>query len=66
MMTSELRYLIKTTSDCEGCPDQESLYVLLPDLRAVADDLELDFASAYLKAGTFSELLEQSPFCPCI
>jgi hypothetical protein len=50
MMTSELRYLLKTTSDGEACSDQESLRVLLADLRAVADDLDLDFARAYFEA----------------
>jgi hypothetical protein len=46
MVTSELRYLLKTNSDCEGCSDQDSLRDLLADLRAVADDLDLDFAGA--------------------
>jgi len=66
MMTCELEYLLKTNSNCEACSDQASLSELLTDLRAVADDLGLDFAGAYLKAGTFSELREQSLFCPCI
>jgi hypothetical protein len=48
MMTSELRYLLKTCSDCEACSDQESLRVLLTDLRAVADDLDLDFVAAFV------------------
>jgi hypothetical protein len=65
-MTSELRYLLKTASDCEACSDQESLRALLTDLREVADDLYLDFGAAYLDAGTLSELRDQSPFCPCI
>jgi hypothetical protein len=47
MMTSELRYPLKTTSDYEACSDQESLRCLLTDLRAVADDLDLDFAVAF-------------------
>jgi hypothetical protein len=66
MMTNELGYLIKATSDCEGCGDQESLCVLLADLRVVADDLDLDFAGAYLKTGILAELRDQSSFCPCI
>jgi len=66
MMNSELRYLLKTNSDCEACRDQESLCVLLADLRVVADDLDLDFAKANLKAGTPSELGDPSSFCPCI
>jgi hypothetical protein len=45
-MNSELMYLFKTNSDCEDCSDQESLRVLLTDLREVADDLGLDFAEA--------------------
>ena len=48
MMTSELRYLLKTNSDYEVCSDQESLRGLLTDLRAVADDLGLDFAAAFV------------------
>jgi hypothetical protein len=65
-MSSELRYLLKTDSDCEACSDQASLGDLLTDLRAVADDLGLDFAAAYLEAGTLSELRDPSPFYPCI
>jgi hypothetical protein len=66
MMTSELRYLLKTASDCEACSDQESLCRLLTDLRAVADDLDLDFAGAYPKARIFSERRDQLVPCPCI
>ena len=66
MMTSELRYLLKTNSDCEACSDQESLYLLLTDLRVVADDLHLDFARAGLEAGTLSELRDPASVDPCI
>jgi hypothetical protein len=66
MMTSELQYLLKTNSDCEACSDQASLGNLLTDLRAVADDLGLDFAGANLEAGTLYELRDPSPFYPCI
>ena len=66
MMTSELRDLLKTNSDCEACSNQESLCVLLSDLRVVADDLHLDFARAGLEAGTLSELRSLSSFNPCI
>jgi hypothetical protein len=66
MMNSELRYLLKTNSDCEACTDQVSLGVLLADLRAVAGDLDLDFGSAYLRAQTLSEWCEGAAFCPCI
>jgi len=52
MMTGELRYLLKTNSDCEGCSDQESLCALLTDLQMVADDL--DFAGAHCAAGNLS------------
>jgi len=66
MMTSELRYLLKTNSDCEACSDQESLCVLLNELRVVANDLHLDFGGANLEAGTLSELRDHSVFFPCI
>ena len=66
MMTYELRYLLKTNSDHEVCNDQRSLGDLLTDLRALAEDLELDFGGAYLKAGILFELHDQSPFCPSI
>jgi hypothetical protein len=65
MMTSELRYLLKVNSDCEGCSDQVSLSNLLTDLR-VADDLALDFGRADIEAETLYELRTQSPFDPCI
>ena len=65
-MTSELRYLLKTNSDCEACNDQESLCIMLTDLRAVADDLALDFARAYSAAGTLAELYDPLSFAPCI
>jgi hypothetical protein len=65
-MTSELRYMIKTNSDCEVCTDQESLRALLKHQRVLADDLHLDFARANLEAGTPPELTDQSAFCPCI
>jgi hypothetical protein len=61
MMTSELRYLLKTNSNCEACSDQASLCALLADLRVVADDLDLDFARADFKAGTQSEWHDQWP-----
>jgi hypothetical protein len=66
MMNSELRYLLKTNSDCEGYTDQQSLSVLLADLRMVAGDLDLDFTVAFLEAGTRSEFCDQLPFSPCI
>jgi hypothetical protein len=66
MMTSELRYLLKTNSGCEGCSDQESLCALLTELRVVADDLYLDFAGANLDAGYFSTLSDRATFDPCI
>jgi hypothetical protein len=66
MMTSELRFLLKTTSECEGCTDQESLCVVLTDLRLVADDLDLDFAGAYLESITTPQVPDGWPFCPCI
>jgi hypothetical protein len=65
-MTSELRYLLKINSDCEACNDQESLSVLLTDLRAVADDLQLNFTRAYLEAGPLSELRDPSCWYPCL
>ena len=65
-MTSELRHLLKTTSEREACSDQESLCVLLTELRLVANDLYLDFSGAYLEAGTLSELRDPSVFFPCI
>jgi hypothetical protein len=66
MMSSELRYLLKTNSNCEACTDQESLCVLLTDLRVVADELDLSFSRANFEAGTLSELPDRSTFCPCI
>ena len=66
MMTCELRYLIKTNSNCEGCSDQASLASLLTDLRAVADDLELNFTGAHRAAEVVHELRDQSPFSPRI
>jgi hypothetical protein len=51
-MTSELRYMLKTNSDCEACTDQESLRALLTHMRVLADDLDLDFARADLEAET--------------
>ena len=65
-MTNELRYLLKTNSDCEACSDQDSLNGLLADLRIVAIDLYLDFSEAFFEAGTFSELRDPTTFCPCI
>ena len=66
MMTCELRYPIKTNSNCEGCSDQASLASLLTDLRAVADDLELNFTGAHRAAEVVHELRDQSPFSPRI
>lgn len=66
MMISELRYLLKTNSNHKACNDQASLGDLLSDLRAVADDLGLDFGGAYLDAGTFAELRNDLPFYPSI
>jgi hypothetical protein len=65
-MTTELRYLLKSNSECEACTDQESLCVLLTDLRAVADDLDLDFAGASLRAGDLVALRDLLSFCPNI
>jgi hypothetical protein len=66
MMTSELRYLLKTNSDSEGCSDQASLRDLLSDLRAVAEDLDLNFDGARLAAEGLRELRAQWAFDPCI
>jgi hypothetical protein len=52
MMTSELRYLLKTNSDCDACSDQESLSALLADLREVAHDLDLDFGKRIARPGS--------------
>jgi hypothetical protein len=65
-MTCELRYLLKTNSDHEVCTDQASLRELLIDLRAVADDLDLNFTAAKFEAETSAELFDESAFCPCI
>jgi hypothetical protein len=65
-MTCELRYLLKTNSNCEACSDQESLSRLLTDLRAVADDLALDFAGADFEAETPSKFRDRLSFDPCI
>jgi hypothetical protein len=51
-MTSAVRYLLNTNSALEACSDQESLRKLLTDLRAVAEDLELNLALARLEAET--------------
>jgi hypothetical protein len=61
-MISELRYLLKTNSDCEACSDQESLRDLIAGLRAVADELDLDFARALLPAYPPHDVCDQSPF----
>jgi hypothetical protein len=61
-MISELRYLLKTNSDCEACSDQESLRVLLSGLRAVADNLDLDFAVALLHAERPHDVCDLSSF----
>jgi hypothetical protein len=66
MMNGELRYLLKTNSDCEACTDQNSLCALLMDLQALAEDLDLDFAAAYQEAGALAALRELASFCPCI
>ena len=50
MMTSELRYVLKSNSDYEGCSDQESLREILVDLRDVAGELDLDFAEALVRS----------------
>jgi len=65
-MISELRYLLKTMSECEACSDQESLRALLADLRAVADDLDLDFAGALLPARPSHDGCDQMVFDPSI
>jgi hypothetical protein len=65
-LTSELRHLRKTNSDLEACSDQESLRALLTHLRAVADDLELDFAIACLEAETRCGFGDPLPFEPVI
>jgi hypothetical protein len=66
MMTSELRYLLKTNSNCEGFSDQESLRLLLADLREVANDLELDFCKANVDAETLNEARDWLQFDPAI
>ena len=65
-MTSELRYLIKVHSDHEACSEQESLAELLTDLRAAADDLDLNLDRAYFQAITLSESRDPRPFSPII
>jgi hypothetical protein len=66
IMNSELRYLLKTNSNCEGCSDQQSLGNLLSDLRAVAIDLDLDFNRAADEAETLHQERDPSAFDPCI
>jgi hypothetical protein len=66
MMTSELRYLLKTNSGSEGCSDQASLRDLLSGLRTVADDLDLNFDGARLEAESLRDLRAQLAFDPCI
>jgi hypothetical protein len=65
MMTAELQYLLKTNSTCEGCSDQASLRDLLTDLRAVADELDLNFSVANRDAEAASDLHGWPPQ-PCI
>ena len=65
-MNSELRYLLKTNSNCEGCSDQESLGNLLCDLREVACDLDLNFDQASHDAKTLHQERDASVFDPCI
>jgi hypothetical protein len=66
MMTTELRYLLKSNSDHEARSDQASLGDLLADLRAVADDLELDFAGANRVAEARCDFSDKWPFYPRI
>jgi hypothetical protein len=61
MMTSELRYLLKINSDNEVCSDQASLRDLLADLRALADDLDLDFGEANHEAEIVGDPLRFIP-----
>jgi hypothetical protein len=50
MMTSVLRYLLKTNSNHEVCSDHASLRDLVAELRTLADDLDLDIGAAYREA----------------
>jgi hypothetical protein len=63
MMTSELRYVLKSNGNYEWCSDQESLRELLVDLQEVADELGLDFTEA-LAWATPQE--RKAGFDPCI
>jgi hypothetical protein len=65
-MNNELEYLLKTTSDCEACSDQESVCLLLTDLQAVADDLDLDFTRASVEATILAARPEPFVLDPCI
>jgi hypothetical protein len=62
MMTSELRYLLKTNSDHEVCSDQASLRDLVADLQALADDLDLDFGEASHEAEIVRDPSRFTPF----
>jgi hypothetical protein len=66
-MICELENLLKTHGDHEALSDQASLQDLVTDLQRLADDLGLDFRSAFARAevecNTFPTV---ASFDPCI
>ena len=62
MMTSKLRYLLKTNGDHDVCSDQASLQDLVADLRTLAVDLDLDFGEAYREAKIARDPLLFDPY----
>jgi hypothetical protein len=66
-MHSELKYLLKTHGDHEALSDQSCLRDVLTDLRRLANDLGLDFWSAFAGAEVEDDpFLNFGAFDPCI
>jgi hypothetical protein len=54
-MLNELEYLLRTHGDHEALTDQSSLRDILTDLRRLADNLGLDFSSAFAGAEVLND-----------
>jgi hypothetical protein len=66
-MHSELKYLLKTHGDQQALSDQSCLRAVLTDLRRLAEDLGLDFWSAFAGAEVEDNpFLNLEAFDPCI
>jgi hypothetical protein len=66
-MQSELKYLLKTHGDRKALSDQSCLRDVFTDLRRLADDMGLDFRSAFAGAEVVDDpFLNLEAFDPCI